>query len=495
MSVIGESLLCEGVAALHARRQPWQDRLLEEPEEVADLLEEWGSPLNVIDPGPVVQNLAELQGAADRHDVPLRCFFARKANKSLALVDRALELGAGVDVASEAELLESLERGAAGSDLVVTAAIKSRGLFELCARESAACVIDNADELDLACEAAGATDGRPLPVGFRLALTAGRDGAVPTRFGLGAAEILELVRREWGRDGAAAGHMRVDGIHFHVDGYDAADRARGLRSALWLFDALAAEGHALRWIDIGGGVPMRYLSDPRDWSRFWSEHREALCGRGAPVTYGGHGLGLRVEAGRCVGSAAVYPAAQPLVRGPWLEAILYSPAGDGSGGDIASALRRRGVELRCEPGRALLDGCGMTLARVAFRKRGAAGDALVGLEMNRTQLRTTADDSMIDPVMLRPPGAGEPSAPLEGFLVGAYCVERELISWRRFRFPQGVAVGDVLAFPNTAGYFMHILESRSHGLPLARNLVPDEDGGFAPDPIDERQATLLVPGL
>jgi diaminopimelate decarboxylase len=39
------------------------------------------------------------------------------------------------------------------------------------------------------------------------------------------------------------------------------------------------------------------------------------------------------------------------------------------------------------------------------------------------------------------------------------------------RFPSGVAVGELIVFPNTAGYLMHILESSSHQMPLARNVV------------------------
>jgi diaminopimelate decarboxylase len=60
---------------------------------------------------------------------------------------------------------------------------------------------------------------------------------------------------------------------------------------------------------------------------------------------------------------------------------------------------------------------------------------------------------------------------IERYLVGAYCIERELLIWRRMCFPHGVAVDDVVVFPNTAGYFMHLLESSAHQIPLAANLV------------------------
>ena len=137
-----------------------------------------------------------------------------------------------------------------------------------------------------------------------------------------------------------------------------------------------------------------------------------------------------------------------------------------------------------EPGRSLLDGCGMTVARVEFRKQRSDGTWLIGVAMNRTQMRSTSDDFLVDPLLLRPAGAGEPTEAIEGYLVGAYCIERELISWRRFSFPHGVAVGDLIAFPNTAGYLMHILESASHQIPLARNLIV-HDGEATLDPIED----------
>ena len=95
--------------------------------------------------------------------------------------------------------------------------------------------------------------------------------------------------------------------------------------------------------------------------------------------------------------------------------------------------------------------------------------------MNRTQCRSTSDDFLVDPLLLRPAArrriGADATGAIEGYLVGAYCIERELLTWRRLRFPRGVAVGDIVVFPNTAGYLMHILESASHQIPLARNLV------------------------
>ena len=126
------------------------------------------------------------------------------------------------------------------------------------------------------------------------------------------------------------------------------------------------------------------------------------------------------------------------------------------------------MRLYLEPGRSLVDGCGLTLAEVAFTKTRSDGVPLVGLTMNRIQCRTASDNFLIDPYLVK---RTPPSEEIEVFLVGAYCIEDELILRRKIRFPRGVAAGDLVAIPNTAGYFMHILESASHQIPLAKNVV------------------------
>ena len=171
----------------------------------------------------------------------------------------------------------------------------------------------------------------------------------------------------------------------------------------------------------------------------------------------------------------------------WLEQVLASDiVVRGRRRSVAEAIRDRGLHLRCEPGRSLLDGCGMTAARVAFRKQRGDGVWLIGVEMNRTQCRSGSDDFLVDPLLIRPgtSGAERPTGPIEAYLVGAYCIERELLTWRRLGFPHGVEVGDIVIFPNTAGYLMHLLESSSHQLPLARNLIVSSTDAPYLDPID-----------
>ena len=460
---------CRGVVALHGRLAAWQRETLRSGAELAGLIEEHGSPINLIEPSLLAGHADELSDAGQERGVSVRVFFARKANKALALVDAALAAGHGVDVASERELQQVLDRAPDPDRIIVTAAVKPRRLIELAVAAGVVISLDNLDEVALVTKAAAGNE-RPARVALRLRVDLDR----PSRFGLSLPEWTQ-----WLAATAPPPELQIEGVHFHVAGYDPEARVSGIGLALELVQSLRSAGHVISWIDIGGGIPMCYLDGAEDWDRFWAEHRAGLLS-GSPLTWQGRGLGLQVTHQGVEGEPAVYPMWQPQVRGAWLHAILDAQWRDGS---IANALRSAGLSLHLEPGRALLDGCGMTVARVETRKRLPDGTWAIALAMNRTQCRSAADDFLIDPLLVPGVPRGEPTGAIEGYLVGAYCIEAELLTWRRLWFPHGVAVGDLVAFVNTAGYQMHILESASHQIPLAANLVRTS-GGWGLDAID-----------
>ncbi|WP_460490585.1 FAD/NAD(P)-binding protein, partial [Corynebacterium nasicanis] len=418
-----------GIPPLTARLEPWAAALRVDPTHCRALLAEFGSPVNVLHPGAMRDHVTELVDAgADR------IFFARKANKALTFVDTVRDAGHGVDVASERELTQVLERGVPGERIILSAAIKPDRLLGLAIAHGVTISADSRAELARISALAGERTAFVAP---RVALDPSL--VPPTRFG----ERVE----QWAGIGQVPG-VEIVGLHVHLHGYSAADRSLALRECCRLIDMLVDAGHHPTFIDLGGGVPMSYLDDPAQWRGYHAARDAMLAGYAAPFTWKADPL------------TTVYPFHQAPVRGEWLREVLA----DG----VAEMLSERGLRLHLEPGRSLLDGCGMILAEVAFVKERSDGVPLVGLAMNRTQCRTTSDDFLVDPLHItdRPPGPE-----LEAYLVGAYCIEDELILRRRIRFPSGVRPGDIIGFPNTAGYFMHILESASHQIPLARNVV------------------------
>lgn len=451
--------LMHGTAPLTARLEPWMERILADPVLCQELIEEHGSPLNLHDFAPMSRNIGELRQAAAEYEIDFQIYLARKANKTIGAIDQAAAEGCGVDVASFHELDQCLKRGVQIDRLIVTAAVKSPELLKLAVENDVVLSLDNVDEaldlLDIA-----AQSGRRVRVALRLA--SANPKIAPTRFGLRAEQWLQFLDSAGRTEG-----LEVCGIHFHLNGYSAQQRALVLAESLRLIDALRELGHVPEFVDMGGGIPMSYLDDAAQWTGFW-EDLAALPAGDESLTWKSDRLG----ATGTEPSGSVYPYHQKLIRGEWLNQILASHP-EGEHESVAQMLNRRGIQLRCEPGRTLLDGCGMTLAKVAFVKTRSDGLPLVGLHMNRTQCRSTSADFLVDPLLLQTGTPRNERVALSAFLVGAYCIEEELILRRRFEFPQGVAAGDLVAFPNTGGYLMHIIESGSHQLPLARNLCWD----------------------
>jgi diaminopimelate decarboxylase len=461
---------CVGVVPLPARIEAWQREVLRRPELLRSWVERHGSPSNLHHPAPFVRNVRALQQVASDRDVDLEVLFARKADKALIYVDTARELGIGVDTASEVELTEAIAHGCDPRTLVCTAAVKPAPLLRTCLAEGVTIVLDNDDELDLVERLAAAT-GLTAIVSLRFGGFRHDGRVLPTRFGFDLDDAGALLTRL--RAAADAGRVRVEGVHCHLDGYEVGHRVAAVTQLLPVVDALRAERHPVRHLDVGGGLPMRYVDDAGAWARFRAEHRRALLGERDPITWNNDGYGLHAHDGVVHGALGLYPMHQDRDGPAWLAALLDTPVTDGSGG-IAAALRDRALTLRIEPGRSLLDGCGMTVARVEHRKRHRDGSWSVGLAMNRTQCSTAKPDHAIDPLLIAVHDDEPRTGPVEGWLTGAYCTEAELLTRRRLRFPNGVARGDLVVFPNTAGYLMHFVESRSHRFPLARNLVVDE---------------------
>ncbi len=456
---------CEGVVPLRAKLEPWMEEVIQRPS-MEQWIRRWGSPLNVLNVEPFKRNIRSLQRVGEQRDLDLQVFFARKANKCLAFVEAAQQVDAGVDTASDVELSQVLDAGVDPKRVICTAAIKNDALLQRCIANDVVIAIDNADELRATERIAGQVH-RAARVALRISGFQHDGQKLHSRFGVDIDQLKPFVQLFWPHPNTHV--VRLTGLHFHLDGYSADQRVSAIQQSLHGVDWLRERGHVIEFLDIGGGVPISYLESEQQWDTFWQQHELALQGEHPEITYRNHALGRHASEGTVSGKPNSYPYWQALVQDAWLEHILDA---DFEGSTIADAVRQRDLQLRCEPGRSILDGCGMTVARVEFRKQHPDGYWLIGLSMNRTQCRTSSDDFLVDPLLLPADTCPQDrTEPMEGYFVGAYCTESELIALRRMRFRQGVAIGDLVVFPNTAGYLMHFLESRSHQFPLAENVV------------------------
>jgi len=462
-----------------AKPIPWLVGLLDRPSTLRALTAEHGSPLHLHHLGPFGDNVAGLTAAATDAGLHLGVYFARKANKAMCYVHAAIDAGIGIDLASAQELEQALRGGADPARLVVTAAVKPDDLLATCLEHGVLVVADNHDEATrYAAMARGV--GRRAPIAIRVSnFRSERGGLGPSRFGFDIREpgLVDLVT-------SYHADLDVRGAHFHLDGYAANDRVQALVETIDLRDRLAGTGVDLEFIDMGGGFPVTYTDRDEEWTSFWAALDDSLIGRRPPITYRNDGYGRIAVDGRVVGPRNAYPHHQSPVGGAWLHDILTSSPADSQTGSIPRRLTERRLELRCEPGRALLDGCGASISTVVHVKANR-DDLLVGLDMNSSNCRTQKSELLTDPVHL--PNHAGPPAPCAGYLTGAYCSESDLITRRRLHFTHQPAHGDLVIMTNTAGYFMHFTESRSHQLPLPKNVhTAPSRPGWTLDDIDRR---------
>lgn len=450
---------------LTAKLAPWMHKLLNRPALARQLLSAHGSPVHVVNDSEFLRNARELTAPFAARGLTGGLFFARKANKLHWFVEAARGAGIGVDCASEEEIRETLRLGLPPDRIVVTAVGKSPELVSLAVERRCVLVIDNRDELELVSSVARLSPNVPR-VGLRFSGFPVGGNTVFSRFGLPLTDAGELLRHV----AAATPRLELCLLHAHLDRYDVGERTAAARHLLRVADGASEYGHPVEAIDLGGGVLIRYLEAGSQWGAFLEAQHAAVRGERPSFTYLNDGLGLVLSGGGVTGKLDLYPAWNELSKERFVEAVL-----DHAEGSIPlhRELSGRGLALYFEPGRALLDNAGVTLAKVVFRKRDTLGNLLVGVAMNRTHLRPFRAEFCSDPILL----ADEPRQPLpEGaFLVGCLCSEGDIIFRRKLRLPYLPVPGDAVCFANTAGYLAHHMEVGTHGGPLPKNVLIDPD--------------------
>ncbi|MCW7983957.1 amino acid decarboxylase [Streptomyces platensis subsp. clarensis] len=405
-----------------------------------------GGPFHFLLPDAFDSNLRAMRSVLEGADVDGFVYFAKKANKATVWSERCAANGAGVDVASAGELSDALGGGVPGEHLVVTGPAKDGALLRLAVRQGALVAVDALDELDAVLATVPAGTARPA----RLLLRCLPPGQPHSRFGMNDAELdtaLDCCVR-------AGDAVRMEGFSFHLSGYAVQPRADLAGALLDRCLKARALGLAADRISIGGGLPVSY-TDAESWYAFLAEQ------------HSGH-----YHAGKSFTAGDFYPYHSPTAELGALR-VLLGARPEGHRRSLAELLKGSGVTLLMEPGRALLDKAGATVFRIQGVKD-RAGYQLLTVDGTSLSLSEQWFNSeyLPDPFLLsRAPDV--PAGTYPACVGAATCLESDLLTWRKIPFPRRPRTGDLLVYPNTAGYQMDSNESSFHDLPLPPKVVID----------------------
>ncbi|WP_371501519.1 Y4yA family PLP-dependent enzyme [Kitasatospora sp. NBC_00374] len=403
-----------------------------------------GGPFHFLLPERFDANLAAFRAVLDESGVEGKVYYAKKANKAAAFVERCAEAGAGVDVAGHGELREALGHGVRGEDLVVTGPAKADRLLRVAVLQGALIAVDSLDELDRLLRADG-----PRPV--RILLRRHPPTQPDSRFGLDDAQLETALLR----CAAAGDRIRMEGFSFHLSGYAVQPRTDLAGELVQLCLKARILGLQADRISIGGGFAVDYTSEGA-WRTFLAAQR--------PDDY---------HARKSFGPDDFYPYHSPVAGADALRAVLAARPGH-TGAPLAARLREAGVMLLLEPGRALLDGAGSSVFRIQGVKD-RAGYGIVTVDGTSLSLSEQWFNSefLPDPVLLTDGRPADDDTAYRACVGGASCLDSDLLTWRKVGFPVRPEAGDLLVYPNTAGYQMDSNESPFHDLPLPPKVVLD----------------------
>ncbi|HET9818026.1 MAG TPA: diaminopimelate decarboxylase [Rhodanobacteraceae bacterium] len=228
--------------------------------ELPTLARRVGTPCQVYSASAIRERIGTLKQALQGLDA--RVCYAAKANSNVAILQLMATAGFGADIVSGGELWRCLRAGIPADRTVFSGVGKTAGeIADALDSGIERFNVESVDELRLLQRIAAArhviayASARINPDVDALTHRKISTGKSENKFGVGIDEA-----RQWFADNARLTHVRLDGLHVHIGSQilslDPIRAALQRTAALWR--ELAAAGHTIRSIDVGGGLGVCY---------------------------------------------------------------------------------------------------------------------------------------------------------------------------------------------------------------------------------------------
>ena len=455
---------------LTPKLHPFVKEVTDNKELLFELSHGLGSPLNLVFPQPILENKQRFLEVFNKHQVLGKVYYAHKTNQSSSLVRQlATEPESYIDVASIGELRHALGCGFTGDQIGATGP-KTTEFLQLCVQHGVLISVDSEQEIDQIISITTKLQ-KIVKITIRLNSFTSENVKVLTktsRFGIPISKIDQLLSKI-----SENSRISLAGFAFHLDSTAVKERVVAIESLIELIDKAEGYGFNPNLINIGGGYKVNYLESQTEWDIYTSALKETVLGKREPFTWNGHSFGLRSEQGKIKGTLNTYKFFDPQSSDDYLDALLAQPSSLANQ-SIGEILRDRMIEVMIEPGRALADQCGITIAKVAYTKKSSTGENMVGVEMNRADLAFLGHEVFIDPILVTQDETTAKDSS-SAYLLGNLCLEGDLIFIRKINFEKIPQPGDVLVFANSAGYYSDFSAHNAIMQPKAEKVAVYQD--------------------
>ncbi|MBI2487574.1 MAG: diaminopimelate decarboxylase [Deltaproteobacteria bacterium] len=222
-----------------------------------------GTPCYIYSYSTLVENFNVLRDAFSRID-PLICYSV-KANSNLSVLKTFAKLGAGFDIVSGGELIRVLRADGDPSKIVFSGVGKTEE--EMKAAIEAEILFFNIESIEELYVLNGVAKG--LGKKARIALRVNPDidpkthpyistGLKKSKFGIEIDRAVEVYKKAAGMEG-----IEIVGLDAHIGSqiFDLSPFMESVRKLVKLADVLRKEGINIQYIDIGGGLGIKYKKE------------------------------------------------------------------------------------------------------------------------------------------------------------------------------------------------------------------------------------------
>lgn len=465
-------------------------RFLQNKDQIFNLTDAIGSPLNLIFPQIIDENIKAFQDVYKKHHLSGRIYVSTKPNKSFAALRQASLHNVGIDVSSAGALKAALSAGFNPERIECTGP-KNYDYLCLAVQQNA---ILNADNLEELAQIILIREALSLETKTRIFVRLSgfhspRMKFTPhdSTFGIHVDEtdsVFTFLEKH-------TAHFDFQGFSFHFNSKVTEQKIIALENVLAKTIEAMERGFTPKGVNIGGGFDIRYADDLTEWKDYVDTLKQSLRNFGPSFTWNDGGLGYRFDDGLIKGAPAYLDHGIAVTGAEEFSNLLSLTLPSFEDMSFAEVLSDCLLDLYIEPGRAMFDQLGITLGRVNHVKKSANGETLIALDMNRSSINSSQQKLLTDPVIIYRDDKREACS--DGvYYIGNLCLSYDMLTYNK-TFPDLVPQeGDLVAFINTASYIMDFVESETLYQNLAEKVAIIEDGNSFRWFMDKKYNPLLA---